>query len=216
MCTDKQTRAIPLWVPEQGTISPSAMLDPSLHLSKSGGHLILTFSGRGGVISSQCRARVKTPSPMGAETLCSMVHRGFARQWNAPMCIHFWMAHRNILLIIPSKLASAISATEFQWDMTTETVTSSLKQGPFLWNTWGVPGIQTELISSDNFPTFTSSLAVELIQSDTCVHLCIWVCVTYIVHHFNGTELSCAPSTCIVHQRPALCTITHESARPCS
>ena len=36
-----------------------------------------------------------------------------------------------------------------------------------------------------------------------------WVCGTYIVHHFNGTKLCCAPSTCIciMHNRPALCTM---------
>ncbi len=29
--------------------------------------------------------------------------------------------------------------------------------------------------------------------------VCMWVCVTYIVCCFNGAELRCAPSTCIVH-----------------
>ena len=34
------------------------------------------------------------------------------------------------------------------------------------------------------------------------VYLSAWVCGTYVVHHFkfNGTELCCAPSTCIVHK----------------
>ncbi len=41
----------------------------------------------------------------------------------------------------------------------------------------------------------------------------VYVCGTYIVRHLNGTELRCAPSTCVVHhrpvflhQQPALCT----------
>ena len=47
---------------------------------------------------------------------------------------------------------------------------------------------------------------VEVIES---VFLFFWVCGTYVVHHFNGLELPCAPSTCIVHHRPALCTMVH-------
>ena len=34
------------------------------------------------------------------------------------------------------------------------------------------------------------------------------VCGSYIVHHFVGTWLCCAPSTCVVHHRPVLCTMT--------
>ncbi len=29
------------------------------------------------------------------------------------------------------------------------------------------------------------------------------------MHHFNGTELRCAPSVCIVHHRRALCIMAH-------
>ncbi len=35
----------------------------------------------------------------------------------------------------------------------------------------------------------------------------MWVCGSYHVHHFVGTELCCAPSPCVVHHWPALCTI---------
>ncbi len=31
------------------------------------------------------------------------------------------------------------------------------------------------------------------------VHLTVWVCEAYIVHHFNGTALRCALSACVVH-----------------
>ena len=34
-----------------------------------------------------------------------------------------------------------------------------------------------------------------------------YFCGTYIVHQYNGTELHCAPSICIVHHRPALCAM---------
>ena len=37
--------------------------------------------------------------------------------------------------------------------------------------------------------------------------MCVWVCETFVVHHLNGTGLHCAPPTCIVHHRPALCTV---------
>ncbi len=30
------------------------------------------------------------------------------------------------------------------------------------------------------------------------VCLSVWVCETYIVHHFVGTALRCAPPTCVV------------------
>ena len=33
----------------------------------------------------------------------------------------------------------------------------------------------------------------------------VWVCGTYVVHHFNGAELHCAPPTCVVDHRHALC-----------
>ena len=42
------------------------------------------------------------------------------------------------------------------------------------------------------------------------VCLSIWVCESYVEHHLNGTELHCAPSTCIVHHRPASCTMVHK------
>ncbi len=42
--------------------------------------------------------------------------------------------------------------------------------------------------------------------------LSVWVCGTYItsMHHFVGTGLRCAPSTCIVYHRPAVCTRVHK------
>ena len=45
--------------------------------------------------------------------------------------------------------------------------------------------------------------AVGVIESVLFVCLCIWVCETYVVHHFVGTGLCCAPPTCIVHHWPA-------------
>ena len=51
----------------------------------------------------------------------------------------------------------------------------------------------------------------------TCTYSCPdgqgllwWVCATYIVHHFNSTELCCAPSTCVVHDQPPVCTMVHK------
>ena len=35
----------------------------------------------------------------------------------------------------------------------------------------------------------------------------MWIFGSYLEHHFVGTELCCAPSTCVVHHRPALCTM---------
>ena len=32
-----------------------------------------------------------------------------------------------------------------------------------------------------------------------CICECAWVWGTYVVHHFNGTELRCAPPSCDVH-----------------
>ncbi len=45
-----------------------------------------------------------------------------------------------------------------------------------------------------------------------CRSSCVWLCGTYVtvVHHFNSTDLPCAPSTCIVHHRPVLCTMAHK------
>ena len=42
-----------------------------------------------------------------------------------------------------------------------------------------------------------------------CWCTCLWVCGTYVVYHFNGTELHCAP-TSIVHHWPRLCTMVHQ------
>ena len=36
-------------------------------------------------------------------------------------------------------------------------------------------------------------------KGQTRQSLAVWLCGTYVVHHFNGTELCCAPSTCVVH-----------------
>ncbi len=35
------------------------------------------------------------------------------------------------------------------------------------------------------------------------IYMSVWVCETYIVQHFVGTGLSGAPTTYIVHHRPA-------------
>ncbi len=37
--------------------------------------------------------------------------------------------------------------------------------------------------------------------------VCVWVCGTYIVRHFDSTELHCASSTCDVHHRHVLSTL---------
>ena len=57
---------------------------------------------------------------------------------------------------------------------------------------------------------FTPVSPVEVIKLGPFVCLCVcpcWVCGSYIVHHFNGTEFCCAPSTCVVHHSHVLCTI---------
>ena len=43
-----------------------------------------------------------------------------------------------------------------------------------------------------------------------CVCLSVWICESYVVHHLNGTGLCYAPLTCIVHDRPAMCTMMHK------
>ena len=58
------------------------------------------------------------------------------------------------------------------------------------------------MISWPTLQTYKSlppATAVQVIQSFPSVCLCVWVCGTYFVHHFNGTELCCAPPTCNVH-----------------
>ncbi len=40
-----------------------------------------------------------------------------------------------------------------------------------------------------------------LLSHHTLPPACCWVCGTYVVHHFNGTEVRCAPLTCGVHQK---------------
>ncbi len=45
---------------------------------------------------------------------------------------------------------------------------------------------------------------ILLVISPVCVSVCVWVCGAYVVQHFNGTELHCAPSTCRVYHWPAL------------
>ncbi len=40
--------------------------------------------------------------------------------------------------------------------------------------------------------------------------LSVWVCESYVVHHLVGTGLYCAPPTCVVHHRAALCTMVHK------
>ena len=42
------------------------------------------------------------------------------------------------------------------------------------------------------------------------VFVTIWVCETGVVHHLVSTGLHCAPSTCVVHHQPALCTMVHK------
>ncbi len=46
----------------------------------------------------------------------------------------------------------------------------------------------------------------EIIHLSVCSS--VWVCGSYLVQHFVDTELCCAPLTCFVHYRPALCTMT--------
>ncbi len=42
------------------------------------------------------------------------------------------------------------------------------------------------------------------------------VCGTYVVHHFNGTELCCTPLTCVVHHRPTFWTTNLHCAPWCT
>ncbi len=46
----------------------------------------------------------------------------------------------------------------------------------------------------------------------TVFHLTWWVRRGYVVHHRDSTDLHvhCAPSTCVVHHQPALCTIVQK------
>ena len=46
---------------------------------------------------------------------------------------------------------------------------------------------------------FNDREAGEIIRLLASVHLSVWVCETYVVHHVMGTGLCCAPPTCIVH-----------------
>ncbi len=48
----------------------------------------------------------------------------------------------------------------------------------------------------------------SLVNQSVCAF--VWVCGTYIVHHYKGTELNCAPFTCILHHQTALCTMVHK------
>ena len=43
-----------------------------------------------------------------------------------------------------------------------------------------------------------------------CVYGGVRICESYVVSHLNGTELCCAPLTCIVPQQPVLCTMVHK------
>ncbi len=45
-------------------------------------------------------------------------------------------------------------------------------------------------------------------------YLSVWVCRSYVVHHFNGTEVCCAPSTYFVHRWPALFTMVYNVVLP--
>ena len=51
------------------------------------------------------------------------------------------------------------------------------------------------------------ALAEGVIFSVPSVYVSVCICRTYVVHHFVSTELLCAPSTCVVHPWPALCTM---------
>ncbi len=55
-----------------------------------------------------------------------------------------------------------------------------------------------------------SAKVVKVIELVPSVCPFVWVCSTSGVHHCNGSELCCAPSACVVHLWPALCTIVHK------
>ncbi len=38
-----------------------------------------------------------------------------------------------------------------------------------------------------------------LLCVDFCLSVCDCICGSYVVHHFNSTELCCEPSTCVLH-----------------
>ena len=65
-------------------------------------------------------------------------------------------------------------------------------------------GDATQLITMHccrNRPAFLGSYA----SPSVCPS--VWVCESYIAHHLVGTGLCCKPPTCVVHHRPALCTM---------
>ncbi len=48
-------------------------------------------------------------------------------------------------------------------------------------------------------PFVPPMLVVEAIETVLCVSVSEGGCGSYVVHHFNGRGLRCAPLTCIVH-----------------
>ncbi len=42
------------------------------------------------------------------------------------------------------------------------------------------------------------------------IHLSVCVCESYVVHHLVSTGLCCAPSACVVHHQPLVCTMVQK------
>ncbi len=57
-------------------------------------------------------------------------------------------------------------------------------------------------------------ITLKSVAFTDCPSLCAFalrrVYGSYVVHQFNGTELHCAPLTCVVHHWPALWTMLHK------
>ncbi len=82
----------------------------------------------------------------------------------------------------------------------------------YTWNSWEqIHGMQSPRRTWRSHRNASNSLWRNQhynLSRDLLVRI-LSICGTYIVHHFNGTGLRCAPLTCIVHHRPELCTIVH-------
>ena len=53
-----------------------------------------------------------------------------------------------------------------------------------------------QVINNERSLSQTQCVILHHTQQSVCLK--VWVCGSYVVHNFSGTELCCAPSTCIV------------------
>ncbi len=119
-------------------------------------------------------------------------------QRNSPMCKHWFYRQ---------------TSCDLWWDEVNLTVWKlSICKRPPIFDMISLY-IATKTLPEQKVTTYAllpPASAVEVIESEQSVYVCVGVCETYIVHHFMGTGLCCAPVTCIVHHQPALCTVVHK------